>query len=99
MGICNIKITNGVQVGETTVEVAGPRNVEMIATSAASAATSIQVGNTGDVIIIETDTNVWVKIEEGAPTAAIGDQHLILAGSDRQFTQAAVGSRIAVVDA
>lgn len=98
MGTVNVKITQAIPEGNAMLESAVPRSSELITSGAGSLTSTGTTQGPADIIVVETDTDIWVKIGVAPITAAAGDQHLVSAGRAAQFCRAPAGSSVAVVD-
>ncbi|MFK7944559.1 MAG: hypothetical protein AB8B85_16820 [Paracoccaceae bacterium] len=93
----NICFTNVAVIGGQAFEDAKAPN-QNLTSSGTSQATTLTAGNNADVLVVETDTTVWVAVG-ASPTASEGTDRLCQANSTRYFTGITEGDKVAVINA
>jgi hypothetical protein len=71
---------------------------ENITSSGSSQQATITAGSSQVVLVVETDTSVWVTVGAN-PTAAAGTDRLVQGGTTRYFWNVKEGDKVAVINA
>ncbi len=98
MATVAINFESPANVGGTSVFNAYPRKSESVTSSGTSQQTTITALANEAATITSTGGNVWVKAGQ-SPTAAAGDNTLVLDGETKTIGPMRAGDEIAIIDA